>query len=167
MGGPGSSRFEAVCPSPQRVLLAPPPRLLSHRVAATSLLPFVQGAERCGVPGHRSDTSSSPSCSTWRLKSTNALWACMTLGPRILVTNTQVVSGRRPGVSFTKASFKMGSVSPDAAGCTVWAGHSGSRVVMSGLEMGTKDLVSMVTRYVICSVRPSACGLSWPCFSDM
>jgi hypothetical protein len=43
----------------------------------------------------------------------------MTLGPRmdssvIFVTNTQVVSGRRPRVSFTKVSFKMGRVSSDA-----------------------------------------------------
>jgi hypothetical protein len=85
----------------------------SHRVAATSLLPFVRGAERCGAPGRHSDASSSLNHRTWRLKSTNASWACMTPGLRmdssvILVTNTQVVNERRPTVSFTKASFRMG-----------------------------------------------------------
>jgi hypothetical protein len=69
--------------------------------AFMSLLPFVQGSERGLAPCRRSGTFSSPSRITWRLKSVETSWACMTLSPRmnssvILATSTQVASGYYP-----------------------------------------------------------------------
>jgi hypothetical protein len=54
----------------------------------------------------------------------------------ISATNTQISSGHRPRVSVTKASFKIGRVSPDAV-CRahfVDGSLSGSPAAMSGLS---------------------------------
>lgn len=83
----------------------------------------------------------------------------MTVDPRanssiILVTNTQVVSGRCPRVSFTKALFKMGRVCPDAICRTHCMGRylSGSSEVMSGLTVVTDTLVLMIVTCFLSSV---------------
>lgn len=89
----------------------------SHRNAATSSLPFIQGVERGRALGCRNDFLI-PS-RTWCLKFTDASWACITLSSRTnssvtLSTNTQAVSGRRARVNVTNTFFKIGRVSPDA-----------------------------------------------------
>lgn len=67
-------------------------------------------------------------------KSTDASWPCMTSNPItnssvILATNTQVVNGRSPIVSFTKASFSVGrsplmpSTGPTELAARPWAVH--------------------------------------------
>jgi hypothetical protein len=124
-------------------------------------------------PGSRDGTSSSPSLSMWRLKSTDASRDRMTSSPRlnssmIFATNTQVASGRRTTVICTKASFKIGRDSPDVIykSYCVSGSLSGSRAVMSGLAIVTGAPVSTVTRHAFPPVRPSACRLSWQCFSD-
>jgi hypothetical protein len=110
-----------------------------HLAAATSLLPFIQGCERGRALGHRSSTSPF-SRSTWRFKSKDASWACMTSSPRmkssvILATNTQVVSGAAPAPMSLKLKGREGS---PVGGCRVHfvdAPLVASPPVMSGLVM--------------------------------
>jgi hypothetical protein len=79
----------------------------------------------------------------------------------ISATNTQISSGRRPRVSVTKASFRIGRVSPDAV-CrahlvdgSLW----GSPAAMSGLMTVTAAPVSMVTEQGLSATQPWATSL--------
>jgi hypothetical protein len=128
---------------------------LPHQAADTSLLPFLHGGERRRTPGHRSGTFSLPSHSTRQFRSKAASRACRTLSPKmkssvILVTNTQVFSGRHPRLNVTKASFNMGMVS---LRCRLqgihrgWLSLSGSPAAMSGLATVTAAPVSIVMRH--------------------
>jgi hypothetical protein len=99
-------------------------------------------------PGRRNGTFSSPSRITWRLKSMEASWACISLSPRmnssvILATSTPVDSGHRPRLTVTRASFKMRSISPDA----VYRAHfKGRSLLSSHAAMSSQPLLYQLSQ---------------------
>jgi hypothetical protein len=126
----------------------------------------IWGVCGCALWHHNGTSSSRP-------KYMEAFWTCRTSSHRmnsslILAIHTQV-SGHRPRDSFTKPSFKMGTLSPDA----IWWMYSvfrpllGSPVVMSGVAIITDVPVSIVTRHDLSAIHPSVFLLSWSCFSNM
>jgi hypothetical protein len=137
---------------------------VSPSICYFAVAPYIGGwtLSRPGAPQWR---FSSPCRSTWRHKSTDSS-ACMTSRLRlnssvILATNSQVVRARRPRISCTKASLKMGKVVPDVCSAhRVGRSLSGSPLVVSGLVMVTDARLSVVTRHDLSHIRPSACRLS-------
>jgi hypothetical protein len=126
---------------------------LLYRTASTSM--FLQEGECGRAPCSRTSTSSSPSRSTWIVKSTDASCACMTSSPRrnssVILAMTTQVSGRGPRVSFTEASYKIWRASLDAV-CRArrvgWS-LSGRPAVMSGLAMVTDASVSIYKTWLV------------------
>jgi hypothetical protein len=165
MGGPGTRPYKVIYRL-QGAFPAAPPRLYHTKPLLLRCCPSYKGLNMVAPWGA---TVAHPHCPVVARAASNP---CMTWSPRmnssvILATNTRVVSGRHPRVSFMKASFKMGRVYPDAV-CKAHCVGSLSRAIQwdSGQTMVEGALVSMVTRYAFSPIRPLACRLSWTCFSD-
>jgi hypothetical protein len=109
MGGPGAHPCMAI--HHLQASIQPYRRDSALLYGTASISVFLPEGECGRAAGSRIGTFSSPSRTTWLIKSTDVSSACTTSSPRrnssvILATNTQV-SGRGPRVSFTKASYKI------------------------------------------------------------
>jgi hypothetical protein len=130
----------------------------------TSSLARVWRDDRGRAPGLHNDTSSRSSRSTRCSKSTEASLARRTSSPGInssviSATNTQIRKALRHS-QLHSASFKTGSVSPDAV-CRMYGRLgllSGCPAVMSGLAMVTDYPVSVVTQNGLSCIHPSGSG---------